>query len=88
MGRFPVLVGISVVSLPAGDHGPHLPRMFVGDGNGRLVIASPVIELDHPQLESIQRIRLILVPRRVMAPKCVLPPLPCCRGVIPRLAAN
>jgi hypothetical protein len=35
--------------------------MFVGDRNGRLVIANPVIELDHPQLESIQRLRLVLV---------------------------
>ncbi|EKE17153.1 MAG: hypothetical protein ACD_10C00599G0001 [uncultured bacterium] len=35
--------------------------MFVGDCNGRLVIANPVIELDHPQLESVQRIGLVLV---------------------------
>ena len=48
VGRFPVLVGIGVVSLPTGNHGPHLSRMFVGDCYGRLVIANPVVELDHP----------------------------------------
>ena len=53
--------------LPSGEHCPDLPCMLIGNSHSRLVIPDPIMELDHPQLESIQHIRFVFVqPQRCL----------------------